>query len=121
MKKSILVVDDSESIRSVVEFTLKSEGYDVILAADGSEGKKYLDNEKIDLILTDMNMPHVDGIEFIKIARAHPQHKTTPILFLTTESQTDKKMEAKKEGATGWIIKPFVPDKLMAAVKKLLR
>lgn len=121
MKKSILIVDDSESIREVVSFTLENAGFDVLVGSDGDVAVKFLDGRHIDLIITDLHMPRMNGIEFIKYVRATEQYKRTPILFLTTESQVAKKMEAKQAGATGWIIKPFVPGKLLSALRKVLR
>jgi len=121
MSKTILIVDDSESIREVVSFTLENEGYKVLIGVDGKDALRFLDGTNIDLIITDLHMPEMDGIEFIKAVRATDQYKRIPILFLTTESQSNKKMEAKDAGATGWIIKPFVPAKLIAALKKVLR
>ncbi len=120
-KKNILIVDDSESIREVVNFTLENEDYNVKIGVDGKDALKYLDGSPIDLVITDLHMPNMNGIELIKEIRAMEQYKRIPILFLTTESQTSKKMEAKEAGATGWIIKPFVPAKLIAALKKVLR
>lgn len=121
MGKSILIVDDSESIREVVSFTLENEGYDVMAGVDGKDALKLLDGKSVDLIITDLHMPEMDGIELIKNVRQMEQYKRIPILFLTTESQAAKKLEAKEAGATGWIIKPFVPAKLLAALKKVLR
>ncbi len=120
MAKTILVVDDSESIREIVSFTLENEGYKVLIGNDGQDALKHLD-KPIDLILTDLHMPVMNGIEFIKMVRSNNEYKSTPILFLTTESQTTKKMEAKEAGATGWIIKPFVPAKLIEAINKVMR
>ncbi|PLX14712.1 MAG: two-component system response regulator [Salinivirgaceae bacterium] len=121
MSKNILIVDDSESIRELISFTLKTEGYSVMIGKDGVDAGKFIDGRHIDLVITDLHMPHKDGIEFIKDVRNSEHYKTIPILFLTTESQTEKKLMAKEAGATGWIIKPFVPDKLKAAIKKVLR
>jgi len=121
MSKTILIVDDSESIREVVSFTLGNEGYKVLVGVDGEDALKYLDGRSIDLIITDLHMPKMDGIELIKNVRAMESYKRIPILFLTTESQVSKKMEAKEAGATGWIIKPFVPAKLIGALKKVSR
>ena len=121
MAKTILIIDDSESIREIVSFTLENEGYKVLVGEDGQKALKFLDNGPIDLILTDLHMPVMNGIEFIKVVRNNPNHKSVPILFLTTESQTAKKMEAKEAGATGWIIKPFVPAKLIEAINKVIR
>lgn len=122
MAKTILIVDDSESIREVVSFTLENAGYNVLVGVDGKDALKFLDgSHDIDLLITDLYMPKMDGIGLIKEVRANDLFKRVPILFLTTESQRDKKMEAKKAGATGWIIKPFVPAKLLSALNKVLR
>jgi two-component system chemotaxis response regulator CheY len=121
MSKNILIVDDSESIREVVSFTLENEGYNVLVGDDGTDAMKFLDGRPIDLVITDLHMPEMNGIELIKNIRSMDSYKRIPILFLTTESQAAKKMEAKEAGATGWIVKPFVPAKLIAALKKVLR
>jgi two-component system, chemotaxis family, chemotaxis protein CheY len=121
MPKTILIVDDSESIREVVCFTLENEGYNVLSAVDGKDALRYLDGKAIDLIITDLHMPEMDGIELIKEVRKMTAYQRIPILFLTTESQATRKMEAKEAGATGWIIKPFVPAKLIAALNKVIR
>ena len=121
MAKTILIVDDSESIREVVSFTLENEAHNVLIAVDGSDALKFLDGRHIDLIITDLHMPEMDGISLIKEVRKMEIYTRIPILFLTTESQAAKKMEAKDAGATGWIIKPFVPAKLIAAINKVLR
>lgn len=121
MSKSILIVDDSESIREIVSFTLENEGYDVLVGVDGQDALNALKKKPVDLIITDLHMPVMNGIEFIRSVRSNPDYKSVPILFLTTESQTEKKMEAKEAGATGWIIKPFVPAKLIEAINKVLR
>ncbi len=120
-KKTVLIVDDSESIREVVNFTLQNEGYDVLVAVDGEDALQYLDGRPLDIIITDLHMPNVDGIELIRKVRDMDGYKHIPILFLTTESQASKKMEAKQAGATGWIIKPFVPAKLLSAISRVLR
>lgn len=121
MAKNVLIVDDSESIREVVKFTLESEGFDVMVGIDGKDATKFLDGRNIDLVITDLHMPEMNGIELIKEIRTIDSYKRIPILFLTTESQATKKMEAKEAGATGWIVKPFVPAKLIAAVNKVVR
>lgn len=121
MGKRILIVDDSESIREVVCFTLENAGHEVVKGVDGLDAMKYLDGSKFDLIITDLHMPNMDGIEFIRRVREMADYQYVPILFLTTESQTSKKMEAKEAGATGWIIKPFVPEKLLMAINKVVR
>ncbi len=121
MEKTILIVDDSESIREVVSFTLESEGFKVLVGVDGKDALKFLNGDNIDLIITDLHMPVMNGIELIREVRNMDTYSRVPILFLTTESQTAKKMEAKEAGATGWIIKPFVPAKLIAAINKVIR
>jgi len=121
MGKTILIVDDSESIREVVNFTLANAGFEVLVAVDGSNALNYLDGRTIDLVLTDLHMPEMDGIQLIKKIRENETYSKIPILFLTTESQLNKKNEAKEAGATGWIIKPFVPAKLLAAISKVIR
>jgi two-component system, chemotaxis family, chemotaxis protein CheY len=121
MGKSILIVDDSESIREVVSFTLESAGHQVLKAVDGQDALKYLDGTALDLIITDLHMPNMDGISLIREVRSNACYKFIPILFLTTESQSEKKLQAKEAGATGWIVKPFVPEKLLAAVSKVVR
>ena len=119
--KNILIVDDSESIREVVSFTLKNAGHNVITGVDGIDALKYLDGRRIDLIITDLHMPNMDGISLIKEIRKKTNYRRIPILCLTTESQRSKKMEAKIAGATGWLIKPFIPAKLLVALNRVLR
>jgi two-component system chemotaxis response regulator CheY len=118
----ILIVDDSESIREIVSMTLKNEGYDVTVGVDGKDAlEKLTDTDDFRLIITDLHMPNLDGIGLIKEIRSSEKYARVPILFLTTETQNEKKMEAKKAGATGWIIKPFIPAKLIHAVKKVVK
>lgn len=121
MNKKILIVDDSESIREVVLYTLEKSGHEVLVGIDGRDAMKYLDGQNIDLIITDLYMPNMDGIALIKEIRKTEAYKRTPILFLTTESQHEKKMEAKSAGATGWIVKPFIPDNLTSIINKVIR
>jgi two-component system, chemotaxis family, chemotaxis protein CheY len=121
MAKTILIVDDSESIREVVSFTLENAGYNVLIGVDGKDALKFLDGRSIDLLITDLHMPEMNGIELIKAVRNLEAYKHMPILFLTTEAQKERKMEAKDAGATGWIIKPFVPAKLLSALSKVIR
>ena len=121
MTKTILFVDDSESIREIVNFTLQNEGYNVIVSDNGKNALNLLDGKEINLIITDLHMPEMNGIELIKEVRKMPKYQRTPILFLTTESQVAKKIEAKDAGATGWIVKPFVPAKLISAITKVIR
>ncbi len=120
MAKTVLTVDDSASIRQMVTFTLKSSGYTVIEAADGQEGLDKAKANSVNLILTDQNMPKMDGLTLIKSLRALPQYKATPILMLTTESSDAMKAQGKAAGATGWLVKPFDPQKLLEVVKKVI-
>ena len=120
-KKNILIVDDSESIRELVALTLESSGYHVEKGVDGNDALRFLDGRDIALIITDLNMPNVDGIQLIRAIRSQQEYAMVPILMLTTESQTQKKEEAKAAGATGWIVKPFVQEKLIEVVKKVIR
>ena len=117
----VLVVDDSESIRELVSITLESAGYKVHKSSDGVEGLDHLANSEVDLVITDLNMPNMDGITFLKEIRKDDNKVGMPVLLLTTESQISKKDEARKAGATGWIVKPFAQDRLLAVVKKVLR
>jgi two-component system chemotaxis response regulator CheY len=120
MAKTILIVDDSTSIRQVVAFTLKQAGFAVVEGTNGQEGLDQLAHQRVDLIVTDLNMPVMDGITFIKNLRSRPGMKGIPVLMLTTESQDSKKQEGKAAGATGWIVKPFHPDKLLATIARVL-
>ncbi|MCE2945449.1 MAG: response regulator [bacterium] len=120
MAKTILAVDDSASIRQMVVFTLKSAGYDVVEAVDGQDGLDKAKAKSVNLVLTDQNMPRMDGISLVKQLRALPQHKSTPILMLTTESSDQMKAQGKAAGATGWLVKPFDPTKLLEVVKKVI-
>jgi len=120
MPKKILIVDDSAAIRQSISFILKQEGYETTEACDGLEGLAALEAAAaFDLIITDVNMPNLDGIGFIRRTREMPTYKFTPILVLTTESQGSKMNEGKEAGATGWIVKPFNADKLLGIVKKV--
>lgn len=119
--KKILAVDDSASMRQMVGFTLKKAGYDVLEAKDGLEALNVAKDKTFDLVISDVNMPNMDGISLIKELRALPQFKFTPMLMLTTESGMDKKMAGKEAGATGWIVKPFNPEQLLNTIKKVLR
>lgn len=120
MGKLIMTADDSASVRQMVSFTLKQSGYDVIEAVDGKDALTKLQSTKVDMLITDLNMPNLDGIGLIKGARAIPACKFIPIVMLSTESQDGKKQEGKAAGATGWIVKPFKPEQLLAVVKKVL-
>ncbi|MEW6118113.1 MAG: response regulator [Nitrospirota bacterium] len=119
MGKTIMTVDDSASIRQMVTFTLKEAGYDVVEAVDGKDALSKV-NGNIGMVITDLNMPNLDGIGLIRELRANAACKFIPIIMLTTESQDSKKQEGKAAGATGWIVKPFTPDQLLAVVKKVL-
>jgi len=121
MNKTILVVDDSPIIVEKVSYVLTNEGFDVINASNGEEAISFFDGRTIDLVIADYNMPKMNGIELIKNIRKTEGYKHTPVLMLTTELQNDKKTVAKNAGATGWITKPFVPEKLLAAVNKVIR
>jgi len=118
--KKILAVDDSISIRKSISFILGQEGYDVTEAEDGADGLKKATSDKYGLIITDINMPNMDGITFIKELRSTAEYKFTPIIVLTTENQESKMQEGKAAGATGWIVKPFSSEKLIAVVKKII-
>jgi two-component system chemotaxis response regulator CheY len=120
MAKTILSVDDSASIRQMVKLTLSGAGYDVIQANDGAEGLEKAKGTKVDMVMTDLNMPVMNGLALIKELRKLPAYQGVPILFLTTESDAALKSEAKAAGATGWITKPFQQDQLISVVKKVL-
>lgn len=117
---TILAVDDSASMRQMVTFTLKGAGHDVVEACDGQEALDKAKGQQFDLVISDVNMPIMDGITLIKELRALSEYKFTPLLMLTTESGDDKKAQGKTAGATGWIVKPFNPDQLLATIKKVL-
>jgi two-component system chemotaxis response regulator CheY len=117
---TILAVDDSASIRQMVAFVLKDAGYDVAQANDGQKALDIAKSGKFDLILTDVNMPNMNGISLTRELRGLPAYKFTPILLLTTESSVEKKQEGKSAGATGWLVKPFQPEKLLATVQRVL-
>ena len=117
----ILAVDDSASMRQMVAFTLKGAGYAVVEAADGQEGLDRAREKNVNLVLTDQNMPRMDGISLVKQLRGMPQYQATPILILTTESSDAMKAQGKAAGATGWLVKPFDPAKLIEVIKKVVR
>lgn len=120
MTKRALTVDDSKTMRDMVSFTLKNAGFEVIEAEDGQDALgKLNDNQALDVIITDLNMPNMNGIELIRALRGKDPYKFTPILMLTTESDGTKKSEGKDAGATGWIVKPFNPEKLIQVVNKV--
>lgn len=117
---TILAVDDSVSMRQMVALTLKNGGHQVIEAVDGQDALSKAKNQKPDLVLTDVNMPNMDGITLIKELRKLPEYKYTPMLTLTTESGAEKKAEGKAAGATGWLVKPFNPDQLLMTIKRVI-
>ncbi|MEA1765136.1 response regulator [Pseudomonas syringae pv. tomato] len=120
MAKSVLVVNDSSSVRQVVGIALKSAGYDVIEACDGKDALGKLSGQKVHLIISDVNMPNMDGITFVKEVKKLASYKFTPIIMLTTESQESKKAEGQAAGAKAWVVKPFQPAQMLAAVSKLI-
>jgi two-component system chemotaxis response regulator CheY len=121
MSKRVLAVDDSKTMRDMVSFTLKREGFEVIEAEDGQAGLESSKNGDFDLVISDINMPRMDGITLIGKLREDPKFRSTPILILTTESDNDKKAAGKAAGATGWIVKPFDPSQLVDVVKRVCR
>ena len=120
MSKTIMTADDSASVRQMVAFTLKQNGYDVVEAVDGRDALNKLGTQKVDMLLTDLNMPNLDGIGLIKGVRSGTLNKFIPIVMLTTESQDSRKAEGKAAGATGWIVKPFGPEQLLQVIAKVL-
>ena len=120
MAATILAVDDSASMRQMVSFTLKHAGYEVIEASDGVDALEYARGNSVSLVLTDVNMPRMDGITLVRELRLLEAYKFTPMLVLTTEAGPEKKMQGKLAGATGWLVKPFNPDKLLATIAKVL-
>ena len=119
MSKTILVVDDSASIRQVVKMALSGAGYQVIEASDGREALKKLDGTKIHLVISDVNMPNMDGITLVKEIKKISTYRFTPIIMLTTESQDSMKLQGQAAGAKAWVVKPFQPQQMLAAVAKL--
>ncbi|RPE80838.1 response regulator [Vulcaniibacterium tengchongense] len=121
MSKNLLIVDDSTSMRQMVAFALTSGGYSVREAEDGQAALDIAKGgARFDAVITDVNMPRMDGIELIRQLRQLPEYRFTPLLMLTTESGADKKQEGKAAGATGWLVKPFDPEQLLATVRKVL-
>ena len=120
MAKTIMIVDDSASIREVVGIALKRAGYEVIDACDGKNALSKLNGRKVNLIISDVNMPVMDGISFVKAMKQLPAHKFTPVIMLTTESQEAKKSEGQAAGAKAWVVKPFRPEQMLDAVAKLV-
>jgi two-component system chemotaxis response regulator CheY len=120
MSKSVLIVDDSLTMRQMVTFTLTQAEFSVVEACDGQDALEKLSGRSVDLVITDLNMPRLDGIGFIRAFRQQPEWKHIPVLMLTTESQDARKKEGRAAGATGWIVKPFHPDRLLQVIGKVL-
>lgn len=120
MSKRILAVDDSPSMRHMVGVTLRAAGYEVIEAADGEEALEYARDNQVDLVLADVNMPRMNGITLVAQLRTLPGYRLTPLLLLTTESSPQSKQQGKQAGATGWMVKPFHPDQLLATLDRVL-
>lgn len=120
MARTIMVVDDSASLRQVVAISLRGAGYDILEASDGRLALALLDGRKINLIISDVNMPNMDGITFVKELKKLPAYRFTPVIMLTTESQEEKKREGQAAGAKAWVVKPFQPAQMLAAVSKLI-
>jgi two-component system chemotaxis response regulator CheY len=120
MAKTVLAVDDSASMRQMVAVTLRAAGYEVVEAADGDEALEYARKHRVDLVLADVNMPRMDGITLIAHLRTLPDYHLTPLLLLTTESSPERKQQGKQAGATGWMVKPFHPDQLLATLERVL-
>jgi len=116
----VLTVDDSRTILAMLQHTLTGAGYEVLQAADGQQGLDVLDAENVDLIITDINMPVMDGIEFIKNVRASGKYQSLPILVLTTETSQEKRDQGRAAGGTGWIVKPFDPEKLISVIQRVV-
>jgi two-component system, chemotaxis family, chemotaxis protein CheY len=119
MAKRVLTVDDSKTMRDMVAFTLRGAGFDVVEAEDGLKALGVLERTSVDLVITDINMPNMDGVSLTRQLRAKPTFRSTPILILTTEGGDDKKAEGRAAGATGWIVKPLAPEKLLQVVNKV--
>jgi two-component system chemotaxis response regulator CheY len=120
MSKKILIVDDSSSVRTVARMALREKGYEVVEAANGQEALAKLEGERCHLVISDVNMPQMDGITLLKEIKRHPNYKFTPVIMLTTEAGEDKKQEGRAAGAKAWITKPFQPQVLVDAVSKLI-
>jgi two-component system chemotaxis response regulator CheY len=121
MVKTFLIVDDSASMRQLIAFTIKDAGHEVLLAENGRDALEKMSRAKVDMVITDLNMPEMDGITFIRELRGKADYKFIPIVMLTTESQEAKKQEGRAAGASGWIVKPFSPSQLMDVVKKFVK
>lgn len=120
MAKTIMVIDDSSTIRSSVNMILKKSGYEVIEASDGKDALNKLNGQKVHLTICDVNMPNMDGITFLKSLKLLPDYRFTPVIMLTTESQETKKEEGRQAGAKAWVVKPFKPEQMLSAIEKLI-
>ncbi len=120
MGKTIMIVDDSASLRQVVGIALKGAGYDVLEGCDGADALAKLTGQKVHLIISDVNMPRMDGIAFVSAVKQLPAYKFTPVIMLTTESEESKKRQGQAAGAKAWMVKPFKPEVLLSAVQKLV-
>lgn len=120
MSKKIIAVDDSATVRQMLSFTLQDAGYEVVQAVDGNDALEKFSTESFEMLITDLNMPGIDGIDLIRQVRQKPGNRFMPIIMLTTESQESKKLEGKSAGASGWIVKPFKPEQLLNVVKMVL-
>ncbi|HYE70254.1 MAG TPA: response regulator [Aquabacterium sp.] len=120
MAKTIMIVDDSASLRQVVGIALRGAGYDVLEASDGKDALGKLKGQKVHLMISDVNMPNMDGISFVKAVKQIPAYKFTPVVMLTTESQDAKKKEGQEAGAKAWVLKPFKPEQMIGVVQKLV-
>ncbi len=120
MGRVIMTVDDSASVRQMVSFTLRGAGYEVVEASDGKDAISKLGGTQVHMVITDLNMPNLDGIGLIRWIRSTPSYRFIPVILLTTESQDAKKQEGKSAGATGWIVKPFKPEQLLSVIRKVL-
>ena len=120
MSKTVMTVDDSATMRNMISFTLTGAGHEVLQASDGREALSLLQTRKVDMVISDINMPNMDGVTLTRELRALPQFRTTPIILLTTESSPERKADGRAAGATGWIVKPFQPEQLLAVVSKVL-
>jgi two-component system, chemotaxis family, chemotaxis protein CheY len=120
MGKTVMIVDDSASLRQVVSIALKGAGYDILEACDGKDALAKLSGQKIHLVVSDVNMPNMDGLSFVKAMKQKPEYKFTPVIMLTTEAGEAKKQEGQAAGAKAWMVKPFQPAQMLAAVSKLI-
>ena len=120
MAKTIMVVDDAKSMRGLISMTLQSAGYDVIEACDGQDALEKIDGQKVNMVISDLNMPNMNGIELIKNLKQNPKYKFLPIVMLTTESEDSKKKEGQAAGAKAWMVKPFKPDTVLKVVGKII-